>query len=153
MTLMRAAVVSIALTLCSCSAAAPVTMPSASPGAACQTAGLKEAQLFDGNARLAAAFVSNVADVASWESHGYSTGWIRIETSPSSDPGAPLDRVDVCYYGGAFSIGGHPLVPAGGTFFPPYELLLVTVNADGVAKIATAGHRDTMPLASPAHGP
>jgi hypothetical protein len=141
------------LGVCACSASTPVTVPSASPAAACETAGLKEAQLFDRNARLAAAFVSNVADVASWESHGYSTGWIHIETSPSSYPGAPLDRVDVCYYDGAFYMGGHPLVPAGGTLYPPYDLLLVTVSADGVARIATPGYRGTMPLASPAHGP
>jgi hypothetical protein len=151
--LMRASLAVIALMLCACSQVAPVVLPSASSGAACQTAGLNEARLFDRNARLAAAFVSTVADVASWESHGYSTGWIHIETSPSSYPGAPLDRVDVCYYDGAFSIGGHPIVPAGGTFSPPYDLLLVTVSADGVAKTATSGYRGTMPLASPAHGP
>jgi hypothetical protein len=149
---MRLATAVFVLGLCACSSSASVTLPSASPGAACQTAGLKEAQRFDPNARPAAAFVSNVAEVASWESHGYSTGWIRIETSPSSHPGAPLDQVDVCYYDGAFYVGGHPFTPAGGTSYP-YDLLLVTVSADGVAKIATPGYRGTMPLASPAHGP
>ena len=108
------------------------------------------AQAVDGDARLAAAFVSNVADVASWESNGYGNGALRVRTSSSS--GAPLDRVDVCYYEGAFNLGGHPFATAGATI-RPWDLLLVTVSADGVARIATAGYRETMPLASPAHGP
>ena len=138
----------IALAICGCSSS-PVTLPSPSPGFPCQSAGLREAQSLGRNARLAAAFVSNVADVASWESHAYG-GSMRILNSSYS--GAPLDRVDVCYFDGAFTIGSHPLATAGATFHP-YDLLLVTVNADGVARIATAGFRETTPLASPAHGP
>jgi hypothetical protein len=138
------AVVALMVTACS---PAPVTFTSTSP---CENAGLRVAQSDDPHARLAVAFVSNVADVASWESHAYGNGSIRIFPPTSA---APLDRVDVCYYEGAFNIGGHPNVPPGGSFFPPYDILLVTVNADGVAKIATAGYRGTMPLASPPHGP
>ena len=128
-------------------------VPPATDGAPCQTVGLREAQSLDPKARLAAAFVSNVADVASWESHGYGSGFIRLETSPSSYPGAPLDRVDVCYYDGAFKIGSRPFVPAGGTASPSFDLLLVTVNLAGQASVRTAGFRQTTPLASPPHGP
>jgi hypothetical protein len=101
---------------------------------------------------LVAAFVSNVADVASWRSHGYGVaGFIALTTNVNS--GKPLDRVDVCYFEGAFTIGSRGLIAAGGTFPPPYDLLLVTVDASGQASIATAGFRGTMPLASPPHGP
>ena len=142
----------MAIVMLGCSPSYTV-IPSATGGASCQTIGLREAQRADPNARLAAAFVSNVADVASWESHGYGGGFIRLETSPSSYPGAPLDRVDVCYYDGAFRIGSRPNVPAGGTSSPPFDLLLVTVNQAGQASLRTAGFRQTMPLASPPHGP
>jgi hypothetical protein len=145
--LIRLAAAIFVLGLCACSVP-PVEVASAT---ACEQAGSRLAQSLDRNSRLAAAFVSNVADVASWESRAYGSGSLRIIASSAS--GAPLDRVDVCYYHGAFSMGSHPLVPAGGTFYPPYDLLLVTVSADGVARIATGGYRATMPLASPAHGP
>ena len=144
--LFRLAIALAALSVIVCSPA-PVTFKSAAP---CENAGLRMAQTEDRNARLAAAFVSNVADVASWESHGYGNGALRVRTSPAS--GAPLDRMDVCWYAGAFSIGGHPFATAGGTI-RPWDLLLVTVNADGVARVASAGFRETTPLASPAHGP
>ena len=144
----RLVIALVALGVSACSVP-PVVIPSAAP---CEQAGLRTARALDPNARLAAAFVASVADVASWESHGYGNGMTIRVVNPESSA-APLDRVDVCYYEGAFSVGGHPVVPAGGTFFPPYDLLLVTVNADGIAKIATAGYRGTMPLASPAHGP
>lgn len=127
--------------------AAPIAVPL---GAPCEITGLKEARSLDRNARLAAAFVSNVADVASWRSAGYGNASIRLVTSASS--GAPLDRVDICYYEGTFTVGGHPVTPAGGTFAPRYDLLVVTVDAAGHAGIATAGFRETMPLASPPHG-
>jgi hypothetical protein len=126
----------------------PTTIPS---GAPCQYAGLREAQALDRGATLAAAFVASRADVASWAPHGYASGSIRLVTSSSS--GAPLDRVDVCYYDGAFNVGGHPIAQAGPTT-RPYDRLLVTVDAmDGVARVATAGFHETMPLASPPHGP
>jgi len=108
------------------------------------------AQSEDRNARLAAAFVSNVADVASWQAKGYGNGTLRIEPPPTSGP--PLARVDVCWYDGAFYIGGHPFVPAGGTT-RPWDRLLVLIDTDGVARIVSAGFRETTPLASPAHGP
>lgn len=149
----RASVAAFALAICACSAAPPVALPSPSPANACQTAGLKEARSLDPSARLAAAFESDVADVASWESQGYGTGFIRLDTSPSSYPGPPLDRVDVCYYDGAFRVGGHPFVPAGGASSPPFDQLLVTVNSAGHASLRTAGFRQTTPLASPPHGP
>jgi hypothetical protein len=127
-----------------CSPLAP-TINSAAP---CEQAGFRLARSLDLNARLVAAYVASVADVASWESTAYGTGSMRIVSSSSS--GAPLDRVDVCYYDGAFNIGGHPAGFTG----PPYDRLLVTVTAgDGVAHVATAGFRETMPLASPPHGP
>src|SRR5438876_816407 len=128
-------------------------VPPATDGAPCQTVGLREAQSLDPKARLAAAFVSNVADVASWESHGYGSGSIRLETSPSSYPGAPLDRVDVCYYDGAFKIGSRPFVPAGGTASPSFDLLLVTVNLAGQASVRTAGFRRTTPSRARHTGP
>jgi hypothetical protein len=119
-------------------------------GSPCDSTGLRMAQTVDRNARPAAAFVSNVADVASWESHAFGSGDLRVRTSSSS--GAPLDRVDVCYYEGAFSIGGHPFAAIGAAA-RPWDLLLVLVDRDAVARIATAGYRETMPLASPAPGP
>ena len=134
----------IALIVVACSSPPP-TIKSAVP---CEQAGFRLARSLDPNARLAAAYVASVADVASWESRAYGNGSMRVVSSSSS--GAPLDRVDVCYYDGAFNLGGHPAGLAG----PPYERLLVTVTAiDGVAHVATAGFRDTMPLASPPHGP
>jgi hypothetical protein len=146
----RLAIVLVALTVSACSML-PFTPRSAAP---CAQAGLRTAQSEDPNAMLAAAFVSSAADVASWESTGYgNVTSVRIVTSPSADPGRPLDRVDVCWYEGAFYIGGHPKVPVGGTV-RPWDRLLVLVNADdGVARIATAGFRETTPLASPPHGP
>ena|SRR6266567_3539022 len=139
----------IAIGMLGCSPSYTV-VPSATVGAPCQTIGLREAQRADPNARLAAAFVSTVADVASWEGHGYGTGNLRIANPTIT--GAPLTRVDVCYYEGAFTIGSHPIATAGATF-RPYDVLLVTVDAGGSARIATAGSRESMPLASPAHGP
>src|SRR5258708_40274322 len=90
-----------------CSPSTAVVAP-ARGGEPCQTLGLGEAQRVDPNARLAAGFVSNVADVASWESHGYGTAFTSIVNSASSYPGAPLDRVDVCYFDGGFNLGGRP---------------------------------------------
>jgi len=134
----------IALIVIACSPPPP-TSASAAP---CEQAGFRLAQSLDPNARLAAAYVASVADVASWEARAYGNGSMRVVTSSAS--GAPLDRIDVCYYDGAFSIGGHPVGFAG----QPYDRLLVTVTAaDGVARVATAGFRDAMPLASPPHGP
>jgi hypothetical protein len=134
----------IALIVIACSPP-PATIKSAAP---CEQAGFRLARLLDPNAHLVAAFVASVADVVSWESAAYGTGSMRIVSSSST--GAPLDRVDVCYYDGAFNIGGHPAGFTG----PPYDRLLVTVTAgDGVAHVATAGFSKTMPLASPPHGP
>jgi hypothetical protein len=134
------------LTLAAC-APSPITVPPASAGSPGQTAGLTVARALDSDARLTAAFVANVADVASWQAHGYGLGTITITTSSSAK--APLDRVDVCYFDGAFNVGGHPNASTARA----YERLLVLVSADGDAGIATAGFGDTMPLASPPHGP
>jgi hypothetical protein len=143
----RVAFALIAVTILACS---PTTLKSAAP---CQNAGLRMAQREDPKARLAAAFVASAADVASWESKGYGSATIiSIVTSPSSHPGAPLDRVDVCWYDGAFLIGGHPFATAGGTI-RPWDRLLVLVDTNGVARIAIAGFQETTPLASPPHGP
>jgi hypothetical protein len=125
----------------------PFTPSSAAP---CAHAGLRIAQSEDPNARLAAAFVASAADVASWEAKSYGNGAARIEPAPRSGP--PLARVDVCWYDGAFYIGGHPFAPAGGTI-RPWDLLLVLVDMDGVARIVSVGFRETTPLASPPHGP
>jgi hypothetical protein len=148
--LIRLAIALVALTVSACSML-PLTPSSAAP---CAQAGLRTAQSEDPNAMLVAAFVASAADVASWESTGYGNATsVRIAMSPSRDPGRPLDRVDVCWYEGAFYIGGHPVVPVGGTI-RPWDRLLVLVNADdGVARIATAGFRETTPLASPPRGP
>ena len=104
--LIRLALALVVLTAIACSGP---SFPSAAP---CSHAGLRMAQSEDRNARLAAAFVSDEADVASWQATGYGTGAVRIEPPPTSGP--PLARVDICWYDGAFSIGGHPFVPAGG---------------------------------------
>jgi hypothetical protein len=141
----RLVIALVALGVSACSVP-PLVIPSAVP---CEQAGLRTARALDPNARLAAAFVASVADVASWESHGYGNGMTIRVVNPESSA-APLDRVDVCYYEGAFNIGGHPEGFAG----PPYDRLLVTVTAtDGVAHIATAGFHEMLPLASPPHGP
>ena len=139
-------ILTFTLSLAACSPP-PITLPPASVGSPCQAAGLKVAQSLDGDARLAAAFVANAADTASWQAHGYGLGTLTITTSSSQH--APLDRVDVCYFDGAFNLGGHPNTAT----TRAYERLLVVVMADGDAKIATAGFRDTMPLARPPHGP
>jgi hypothetical protein len=151
--LLRSAALLIALAINAC-ARAPVPVASGSADAPCATAGLKLVQGLDPGVRLAAAFISNRADIASWESTGYGSGSLRvvISSSPSSSA-SPLARVDACYYEGAFNIGGHPLIPVGGPTFRPYDILLVLVSADGGASIARTGFRDTMPLASPPHGP
>ena len=139
-------ILTFTLSLAACSPS-PITLPPASVGSPCQAAGLKVARALDGDARLTAAFVANAADIASWQAHGYGLGTLTITTNSSAK--APLDRVDVCYFDGAFNLGGHP----NGSTAPAYERLLVVVMADGDAKVATAGFRDTMPLASPPHGP
>ncbi|HEV2250965.1 MAG TPA: hypothetical protein VGT60_10720 [Candidatus Limnocylindria bacterium] len=143
---MRRAIILIALTLTACSTA-PVAPATAAP---CETAGLRVARSEDRSARLAAAFVASAADVASWRSNGYGNGASRIQTFAA--PAAPLDRVDVCWYEGAFSIGGQPSATAGRTI-RPQDRLLVLVDPGGVARIAGAGFRETMPIASPPHGP
>ena len=140
----RRALALLLLTAVACSGPA---LKSAAP---CSNAGLRLAQSQDGGARLAAAFVASAADVASWASTGYGSGALRIEPPPTSGP--PLARVDVCWYEGAFYIGGHPFAPAGGTI-RPWDRLLVLIDTDGVARIVSAGFRETTPLASPAHGP
>ncbi len=104
----------------------------------------------DPNARLAAAFVASAADVISWDANSYGNGAVRIEPPPTSGP--PLARVDVCWYEGSFYVGGHPRAPVGVTI-RPWDLLLVLIDADGVARIVSAGFRETTPLASPPHGP
>jgi hypothetical protein len=142
----RSAAILVAFVLAACSSS-PITSKAASP---CDEVGLGMAQTVDRNAHLVAAFASNVADVASWESTGYGNGALRVRTSLAS--GVPLDRVDVCYYEGAFNIGGHPMATAGATV-RPWDLLLVLVDRYGVARVASAGYRETMPLASPVHGP
>ena len=137
----------VTLSLAACSA------PYFKSAAPCENAGLRTAQQFDSNARLAAAFVSDVADVASWQSNGYGSEALRsrtVGTPPAS--AAPLDRVDVCWYEGAFNLGGHPAASVGATV-RPWDQLLVLVDTNGVAQIATAGFRESTPLASPAHGP
>lgn len=143
----RLAVALLALTVTAC---ATVTPTSAAP---CENAGLRTTQGEDRHARLVAAFVSNVADVASWQSTGYGQGTLRVRTVPASGSRAPLERVDVCWYEGSFDVGGHPFLPAGAATSRPWDLLLVLVDADGSARIATAGYRETTPPASPAHGP
>jgi hypothetical protein len=142
--LFRPALALVVLAAVACSGA---SLQSAAP---CNNAGLRLAQSQDAGALLAAAFVASAADVASWESKGYGNGVLRIEPPPTSGP--PLARVDVCWYDGAFNIGGHPFAPAGGTI-RPWDRLLVLIDTDGVARIVSAGFRETTPLASPPHGP
>jgi hypothetical protein len=143
--LVRVAIVLVALSVTACSA------PYVAPTAPCESAGLRAAQREDPNARLAASFMSDVADVASWQSNGYGNGALRVGGTPPSSA-APLDRVDVCWYEGAFYLGGHPKASVGATI-RPWDRLLVVVDRDGVAQIVSAGFRETTPFASPAHGP
>jgi hypothetical protein len=145
----RLVIALIALGVSACSVP-PVVIAHAAP---CEQAGLRAARAFDPNARLAAAFVASVADVASWASHGYGTGVIEMKTNVSSTA-APLDRVDVCYYDGvSFPMGGHPYAAPGATS-RPFDRLLVTVSAtDGRAQAVSAGFHEMLPLASPPHGP
>jgi len=141
-------VIAIAALILGACSILPVAIKSAAP---CEQAGLGMARSLDPNARLAAAFVASVADVASWATHGYGTGGTMVTNVTSS--AAPLDPVDVCYYDGVFNIGGHPQAAAGATT-RPYDRLLVTVSAiEGVPQIATAGFHELMPLDSPPRGP
>lgn len=148
--MIRASFAVVVLALVSCAPAPAVVVPSPSAATPCETAGSRQATSLDPEARLVAAFVSTLADVASWEAHGYGTGSIQVIGPTRS--GVPLDRVDVCYYEGSFSSGGHPFSSAAGAI-RRYDLLVVTVSANGVARVATAGFRESMPIAGPPHGP
>ena len=124
-------------------AAACVPAPAVAPNGSadrCGTVGLEFARGYGPNVHLVAAFVTTVADVASWHS--------AIGGPGSVPPGRPLDRVDVCYYDGAAVAKGPP-PPATAH---PYDRVRIIVAADG-ARLDAAGSAETLPLASPPHGP
>jgi hypothetical protein len=129
---------SVAILVAAACAPGPSVVPIESADR-CGTVGLELARSYGPNVHLVAAFVTTVADVASWHS---------AVGGPGSVPsGRPLDGVDICYYDGA--VVAKAPSPANAR---PHGRVRIIVAADG-AHLDAAGSAETFPLASPPHRP
>jgi hypothetical protein len=113
----------------------------------CQSVSTEFGQRYpDAPVQLVGAFQSTIDTVVSWQENRHGPNGPQ-PTSRWRKLGKPTDVVYVCYLDGEFS--GFPTDPAGATPPPPYDRMVVLVDALGAARIDAVGHRNTLSIVRP----